>query len=266
MTWAIRRVSLLSHDFAAAESFFGSALGLGPARVLDQQTATVGGGARLRLHRPGRELARGARGLVAPAGARHVAIEVADLHRVVSALDRAAVPHVEAKADDFEAPAVYTVDPSLNVVAFCQRADPAPAPAMGWFIHHVNLEVHDVREAVGFYTEIAGLTEGQWQAPAERGNFSIDRDLLAVLPNGGQNSGLHIIRADPGFALRNNFAHNPSIGGHPAFCVPDVRAVKARLEAAGVLVSDAGVYAMAGMHQIYVFDPSGNMIEVNQVV
>jgi hypothetical protein len=48
--------------------------------------------------------------------------------------------------------------------------------------------------------------------------------------------------------------------------VPDVLAVKARLEAAGVLVSDAGVYAMAGMHQIYVLDPSANMIEVNQNV
>ena len=38
------------------------------------------------------------------------------------------------------------------------------------------------------------------------------------------------------------------------------------LEAAGVLVSDAGVYAMAGMRQIYVLDPSSNMIEVNQNV
>jgi len=48
--------------------------------------------------------------------------------------------------------------------------------------------------------------------------------------------------------------------------VPDVRAAKARLEAAGVLVSDAGVYAMAGMHQIYVLDTAANMIEVNQHV
>jgi hypothetical protein len=48
--------------------------------------------------------------------------------------------------------------------------------------------------------------------------------------------------------------------------VPDVQAVKARLEAAGVLVSDAGVYAMAGMRQIYVLDPAANMIEVNQNV
>lgn len=124
----------------------------------------------------------------------------------------------------------------------------------------------DVREAVAFYVEIAGLSEGRWQAPAERGDFSIDPAELAILPLGEGNRGLHIIRPDPGFAFRNAFAHNPSIGGHPAFFVKDVKAVKARLEAAGILVSDAGVYAMAGMHQIYVFDPFANMIEVNQYV
>ncbi len=46
----------------------------------------------------------------------------------------------------------------------------------------------------------------------------------------------------------------------------DLGAVEARLEAAGVLVSDAGVYAMAGMRQICLLDPSANMIELNQVV
>ena len=278
MTWAIHGVSLLSHDFAAAERFFGVALGLGPAHALDDRTIAFSTPtARLRLHMPRRHLARISGELMAPVGARHVAIEVDDLHRVVTNLDRAAIAYVEADDASSDAPAVCTIDPALNVVVLRQRIGPAPLPGGrrqgdgGWFIHHVNLEVQDVREAVGFYTEIAGMTEGRWQAPAERGDFSIDPTLLAVLPthddgNGGDNSGLHIIRADPGFALRNNFAHNPSIGGHPAICVSDVRAVKARLEAAGVLVSDAGVYAMAGMHQIYAFDPSGNMIEVNQAV
>lgn len=274
MTWAIHGVSLLSHDFAAAERFFGAAIGLGQPHALHPRTIAFDHGtARLRLQMPRRHLARLGGALMAQAGARHVAIEVDDLHRVVTNLDRAAIGHVEADDASPESPAVCTIDPALNIVVFRQRVAPAPRPADqgGWFIHHVNLEAQDVRETVAFYTEIAGMAEGRWQAPAERGDFSIDPALLAVLPtrddgNGGDNSGLHIIRADPGFALRNNFAHNPSIGGHPAICVPDVRAVKARLEAAGVLVSDAGVYAMAGMHQIYAFDPSGNMIEVNQVV
>ena len=48
--------------------------------------------------------------------------------------------------------------------------------------------------------------------------------------------------------------------------MPNVVAVKTRLDAHGVLVLDAKVYAMAGMHQIYVLDPTANMIEVNQYV
>jgi hypothetical protein len=53
---------------------------------------------------------------------------------------------------------------------------------------------------------------------------------------------------------------------HPAIFVKDVKAAKARLDDAGILVSDAGVYAMAGMHQIYVLDPTASMVEVNQFV
>jgi len=260
MTWSIHRVSLLAHDTAAAERFFGDGLGLGAP------SGGAGFGSGLRLDSPRRHLARAAAELLAPVGARHVAIAVDDLHRVVTALDRAAITHVTAPADDFAADAVYTLDPGLNLVAFCQRQAPSSAHGADWFIHHVNLEVPDVRDAVSFYAEIAGMAEGSWRAPAERGDFSMDPALLASLPLGDDNSGIHIVRADPGFALRNGFAHNPTIGGHPAFCVPDVLAVKRRLQAAGMLVSDAGVYAMAGMHQIYVFDPSGNMIEVNQRV
>jgi catechol 2,3-dioxygenase-like lactoylglutathione lyase family enzyme len=270
MTWSILGASLAAHDLAASGHFFGTLLGLGTPRRLDAQTLAFGAGQRgLRLRRPGRALKRqpgqvlGGE-LLGPVGARHVAIEVDDLPQVTRNLARAAIPHLEADPAEFGSAAVWTLDPALNVVVFCQRQR-AEGDA-GWHIHHVNIAAADVREATAFYVEIAGLTEGRWQAPAARGDFSTDPAELAVLTRGTDNSGLHIIRPDPGFSLRNHFAHNPSIGGHPAFCVRDVGAVKARLEAAGVLVSDAGVYAMANMRQIYVLDPAANMIEVNQVV
>ena len=41
---------------------------------------------------------------------------------------------------------------------------------------------------------------------------------------------------------------------------------KKRLEDAGVIVSDAGVYAMKDIHQIYCYDPSMNVVEINQRV
>lgn len=262
MSWSIMGVSLRANDLAAAGHFFGTLLGLGDPVRLDDRTLGLGA---LRLHRPARALARQGDALLGPAGARHVAIEVEDLHRIATNLGRAGIPHVEAAPEEFGTPALWTLDPALNLVAFCQRR-PAAEAATPWHVHHVNLEAEDVREAVAFYVEIAGMAEGSWRAPPERGDFSTDPAKLAVLTRGEDNSGLHIIRPDPGFALRNGFAHNPSIGGHPAFCVPEVAAVKARLEGAGILVSDAGVYAMAGMRQIYVLDPAGNMIEVNQRV
>ena len=275
LTWAIHRVSLTTHDLGAARSFFGAHLGLGTPVTIDDDTIAFGSGSRgLRLRKPKAALSLAGKELL-HASARHFAIEVADLNAVATRLSKAAIAHVEAPAGDFDVPALYTVDPALNVVAFCQAtsthadadADIQPwEKTWGWGVHHVNLQAGNVREAAAFYTEIAGLPEGAWRAPAARGDFSIDPSMLALLPLGTFNRGIHIVLADAGFAKRNSFAHNPTIGGHPAFFVADVKAVKARLEAARIEVSDAGVYAMAGMHQVYVLDPSGNMIEVNQFV
>jgi catechol 2,3-dioxygenase-like lactoylglutathione lyase family enzyme len=153
------------------------------------------------------------------------------------------------------------------MVIFSERNAEAIMPdAAEWEIHHVNLQAADVRRSTDFLKSCAGLQEGQWRAPEGKGDFSIDPADLSIFPIGDFNGGLHIIKPDPGFAKRNNFAHNPSIGGHPAIEVSDLMGVKSRLENAGVEVSDAGTYAMAGMHQIYCLDPTGNMIEVNQRV
>ena len=135
---------------------------------------------------------------------------------------------------------------------------------MSWYVHHVNLQAHDVRQAAAFFRDIVGMEEGVWTYPEQTGEVGHGPDTIAYF--GTENRGLHIVRAITSFAADNGFVHNPTIGGHHAICVPDVLAVKRRLEAAGVVVSDAGVYAMAGMHQIYCYDPSMNVVEINQVV
>ncbi|MSO91636.1 MAG: hypothetical protein EXR01_08775 [Acetobacteraceae bacterium] len=267
MTWSIHHVSLIAHDLDAAAHFFGTLIGLGVAEARDGRTRFLGEGGRgLRLHRPGAALARSGGAMLGPIDARYVALEVVSLPAVVARLDQSGLDYVSALPGEFDQPAIYTLDPALNLLVLLQAGPDAPCALPSWRIHHVNLQADKVRETVAFYTGIIGMAEGRWRAAANRGDFSIDPAALAVLTKADDNSGLHIIRPDAGFAYRNRLAHNPSIGGHPAFCVADVQAVKARLEAAGVLVSDAGVYAMAGMHQIYVLDPAVNMIEVNQNV
>lgn len=137
---------------------------------------------------------------------------------------------------------------------------------MDWSIHHVNIATHDVRKTAAFLRDIVGIPQGTWQyPPAEQiGKVGHDDDHLAYFGTG--NRGLHVVKPIPTFARDNGFIHNPTIGGHVAITVPDIEVVKRRLEAAGIVYSDAGVYAMKGVYQIYVYDPSMNVVEINQIV
>jgi len=104
-------------------------------------------------------------------------------------------------------------------------------------IHHVNLPANDVRVSAKFYTEIIGMSEGTWVfPPAEQvGHISADD-------------------------------HNPSIGGHVALQVTDLDAVVKRLEQAGVPYSLTGTFAIPGMRHLYCYDPSMNLLEINEMI
>ena len=130
----------------------------------------------------------------------------------------------------------------------------------------MNLESLDVRESVPFISNFLNLKEGRWIAPKNKGNFSIDPKELSIFPMSSQNKGLHIIKPDDGFGFRNDFAHNPSIAGHPAFTVKNVNEVMHKLDKLEILFSNAKVYAMPGFHQIYLYDINANMLEINQEV
>ena len=89
---------------------------------------------------------------------------------------------------------------------------------------------------------------------------------LSLFPISNDNKGLHFIKPDEGFAFRNNFIHNPSIGGHPAFTVKNINLIKEKLDNLNILYSDANVYAMPDFHQIYLYDANANTLEINQEV
>ena len=140
---------------------------------------------------------------------------------------------------------------------------------MTWSIHHVNLQATDVRATAAFYATVLGMEEGAWVTPERHGYIPTDPDRLALFPDpskGGGYRGMHLIAPDPTFAQKNNLMHNPSIGGHVAIEVKDLRAVMARLDAAGIPYSDAGVFAIPGLHNIYCYDPAMNLIEINQAI
>ena len=91
---------------------------------------------------------------------------------------------------------------------------------MGWFVHHVNVQAHDVRQSAAFYRDIIGLKDGAWVYPETVGEVGHNPDSIAAF--GSLNRGIHVVRAIPTFPRDNNLLHNPTIGGHFAFNVPDI--------------------------------------------
>ncbi len=264
--WHLKGHSICVHDLDIAADFFGRLIGLGKARKSGKKSLIFSSErSYFQLVQPTPALLRNGWDILAPTAHRHVSIEIENLEKLKKGLEKLAAPHVVRADIASKEEAICTMMPCQNVVIFSERNVEAKMPDVAeWQIHHVNLQAADVRRSAEFLKSFAGLQEGQWRAPKDKGDFSIDPADLSIFPIDNFNGGLHIIKPDPGFAKRNNFAHNPSIGGHPAIEVSDLMEVKSRLQNAGVQVTDAGTYAMTDMHQIYCLDPTGNMIEVNQ--
>ena len=133
-----------------------------------------------------------------------------------------------------------------------------------WNFHHINLECYDVRASVNFLKKYLKVIEGKWKAPVELGKVNISPNQLSIFNLDDNHSGIHINKADFTFSWRNNFIHNPTIGGHPAFNIRDIKLLAKRLQKHDVPLTDAKVYAMPNIHQVYLFDPNSNIVEINQ--
>ena len=59
---------------------------------------------------------------------------------------------------------------------------------------------------------------------------------------------------------------NPLERGHIAYRTDDIEAFMKHLEAQGIPYSDWGSDAVKGWHQVFFYDPDGNVIEVHQLV
>jgi glyoxylase I family protein len=128
-------------------------------------------------------------------------------------------------------------------------------------LHHVNLCSKDVPAMDAFYRSVLGmepepsLAEGRETTQGYAGKVSFVTDGVTQF---------HLAEKDLGVAFRTNKSLNPLERGHIAFRTDDIEAFKKRLEEKGVSYADYGKWAMNGWHQIFFYDPDGNVIEVHQ--
>ena len=278
MKWTILNVSIPVYDLEKSTEFYKMLLGIKEDKeelfqLLFQNEESVFFGKKgfgLRLFKPKPDL------LLSDNIQSRKSFVTLLVERIDKVKLKLNAKNINFKLNDFgnEKPfkSIFVQEPSLNLMHFVENKngfnDNLNGWNMGldWGIHHMNLESLDVRASIDFFCNIVGMEEGKWVAPVNKGDFSIDPSELAILPLSNNNRGLHVIKPDDGFGYRNNFAHNPSIGGHPAFTINDLSNLTARLDKEKILYSDAKVYAMPGFHQIYLYDINANMLEINQAV
>ena len=129
-------------------------------------------------------------------------------------------------------------------------------------LHHINLSTEKVEEMDAFYREVLGLEATDEDVPALRNDEGVYAGDVAFVSDGHMH--LHIARKDVQAGFRTGQLVNPVMKGHVAYRTDDLAAFKVNLEAEGVPYSNWGDSAVAGWHQIYFYDPEGNVIEVHE--
>lgn len=128
-------------------------------------------------------------------------------------------------------------------------------------LHHINLATDKVEEMAEFYSDVLGLTVPQTDVPVLEKTQGYAGDVAFVWDGAIQT---HLARRDAGAGFRAGQIVNPVARGHIAYRTDDIAAAKAHLEASGIPYSDWGNRAVAGWHQIFFYDPDGNVIEIHQ--
>ena len=128
-------------------------------------------------------------------------------------------------------------------------------------LHHINFCTTDVPAMNEFYRSVFDL-EPEPSLNDVRVTAQGYAGKVAFLHDG--TTQFHLAEKDLGVGFRTRQAVNPLDRGHIAFRTDDIAAFKKRLEAKGIPYSDYGTWAMNGWHQIFFYDPEGNVTEVHQ--
>lgn len=129
-------------------------------------------------------------------------------------------------------------------------------------LHHINLATTKVEKMDKFYQDVIGLDRETSGLPTLEKNKGYAGDVAFVTDG---NIQMHLATKDIEAGFRTGHIVNPVATGHIAYRTDDLAAFKKHLDDMNVPYSDWGETAVAGWHQIFFYDPDGNVIEVHQV-
>lgn len=132
---------------------------------------------------------------------------------------------------------------------------------MKLWLHHINLSTDDVGRMDAFYRDVLHLSPPETDLPTLEKAKGYAGDVAFVSDGDIQ---LHLAQRDVNAGFSTGHIVNPVSRGHIAYRTDDLAAFCAHLDAQGIPYSDWGNAAVAGWHQIFFYDPDGNVIEVHQ--
>ena len=132
--------------------------------------------------------------------------------------------------------------------------------------HHVNIVSKNPRDPHNFYTQVLGL-EDIPEARFSRTIATEDSGYEGSIKFAGDgNVEMHLAEKNLEVAAKNNQFINPVERGHIAFRTDDIIGFKKHLQKNGISFADYGTTFSQEWHQIFFYDPDGNVIEVHQVL
>ena len=130
-------------------------------------------------------------------------------------------------------------------------------------MHHINLSTQDVKKLETFYKDILFLDTQSDDLPTLEKKKGYSGDVSFV---GDGKVQMHLAQKDLSVNFKTGHFINPVEKGHIAYRTDDIEAFKKHLKENNIEFTDWGDIGVSGWHQIFFYDPDGNIIEVHQKI
>ena len=130
-------------------------------------------------------------------------------------------------------------------------------------LHHINLSTQDVKKLETFYKDILFLATQSDDLPTLEKKKGYSGDVSFV---GDGKVQMHLAQKDLSVNFKTGHFINPVEKGHIAYRTDNIEAFKNHLKENNIEFTDWGDIGVSGWHQIFFYDPDGNIIEVHQKI